>query len=179
MYKYLTIILLSLFLSDIIPAKNINNGFNEKLQIEKARSERVHSSLEAVNFTAAVISNSDVPDSVIKNILSEINQDSIKKYIKSLQDFGERNYNSFNAGRAAQWIRDRYTAMGYSEVSIDSFYLPNQPPFAKNVTAMLPGKKTNEYIIIGAHYDSRGSGSLAPGADDNASGVSASIEIAR
>ncbi len=58
-----------------------------------------------------------------------------------------------------------------------------------NVAAYLPGK-TNEYVIIGAHYDHLGLGdehSLAPsqigtihpGADDNASGTAGVIELAR
>jgi aminopeptidase YwaD len=57
-----------------------------------------------------------------------------------------------------------------------------------NVTAYLPGK-TDEYVIIGAHYDHLGLGdehSLAPsqigtihpGADDNASGTAGVIELA-
>lgn len=58
-----------------------------------------------------------------------------------------------------------------------------------NVLAYLPGK-TNEYIVIGAHYDHLGRGdsnSLAPsqigqihpGADDNASGTAGVLELAR
>lgn len=59
----------------------------------------------------------------------------------------------------------------------------------KNVLAYLPGK-TDEYVIIGAHYDHLGLGnidSLAPsqigqihpGADDNASGTAGVLELAR
>ena len=58
-----------------------------------------------------------------------------------------------------------------------------------NVLAYLPGK-TDEYIIVGAHYDHLGRGdsnSLAPsqigqihpGADDNASGTAGVLELAR
>ena len=58
-----------------------------------------------------------------------------------------------------------------------------------NVMAYLPGE-TNEYVVIGAHYDHLGLGyqsSLAPdkagtphlGADDNASGAAGLLELAR
>jgi hypothetical protein len=60
-----------------------------------------------------------------------------------------------------------------------------------NVIGMLPCQGSDEYIVVGAHYDhlglgGMGSGSRKPdtiavhhGADDNASGVSAVIELAR
>jgi aminopeptidase YwaD len=63
-----------------------------------------------------------------------------------------------------------------------------------NVVAMLPGSdpaRAGEVVIVGAHYDhlgwgGEGSGSMAPdqhaihkGADDNASGTAAMLEIAR
>jgi hypothetical protein len=63
---------------------------------------------------------------------------------------------------------------------------------ARNVIARLPGASPtlrNEYVIVGAHYDHLGyggEGSLAPGetaihngADDNASGTAAVLDIAR
>ncbi len=63
---------------------------------------------------------------------------------------------------------------------------------ARNVAALLPGSDPDlrdEYIIVGAHYDHLGfggDGSLSPdsreihnGADDNASGTAAVMEIAR
>ena len=60
---------------------------------------------------------------------------------------------------------------------------------ASNVAAYLPGS-TDEYLILGAHYDHLGLGGqsslspsnvgeIHPGADDNASGVAAILELAR
>jgi len=58
-----------------------------------------------------------------------------------------------------------------------------------NVLAYLPGK-TDEYVILGAHYDHLGygyhdslapslAGQIHPGADDNASGTAGVLELAR
>jgi hypothetical protein len=58
-----------------------------------------------------------------------------------------------------------------------------------NVAAYLPGE-TDEYVVIGAHYDHLGlgeqfsmspseKGQVHPGADDNASGVAGVLELAR
>lgn len=54
----------------------------------------------------------------------------------------------------------------------------------KNVLGMIPGKLKNEYVLVGAHYDHLGSDAnieddgIFNGADDNASGVSAVLQIA-
>lgn len=54
-----------------------------------------------------------------------------------------------------------------------------------NVLAMLPGKKSDEYVVLGAHFDHIGTDptldgdKIYNGADDNASGVSAALQIAR
>lgn len=55
----------------------------------------------------------------------------------------------------------------------------------QNVLAKIEGKRNDEYVVIGAHYDHLGIDPLLEGdqiyngADDNASGVSAVLQIAR
>ena len=54
-----------------------------------------------------------------------------------------------------------------------------------NVLGLIPGQRTDEYVIIGAHFDHLGvdptleGDPIYNGADDNASGVSAALQIAR
>ena len=55
----------------------------------------------------------------------------------------------------------------------------------RNVLGMIPGKNTKEYVIVGAHFDHLGidpvldGDQIYNGAADNASGVSAVLQIAR
>ena len=55
----------------------------------------------------------------------------------------------------------------------------------RSVLGMIPGKNTKEYVIVGAHFDHLGidpvldGDQIYNGADDNASGVSAVLQIAR
>src|SRR5215467_2322000 len=67
--------------------------------------------------------------------------------------------------------------------------IENTHATVNNVLAYLPGK-TDEYIILGAHYDHLGRGyfdsmapsqigEIHPGADDNASGTAGVLELAR
>lgn len=54
-----------------------------------------------------------------------------------------------------------------------------------NVLGMIPGEQKDEYVIVGAHFDHLGTDPLLAndqiynGADDNASGISAVLQIAR
>lgn len=55
----------------------------------------------------------------------------------------------------------------------------------QNVLGIIPGRRTDEYVVVGAHFDHLGTDPLLAGdniyngADDNASGVSAVLQIAR
>lgn len=54
-----------------------------------------------------------------------------------------------------------------------------------NILGMIPGRKADEYVVVGAHFDHVGSDddlegdNIYNGADDNASGVSAALQIAK
>lgn len=52
---------------------------------------------------------------------------------------------------------------------------------ANNIVAYIPGTDSDEYIVVGAHYDHLGTidNKIYYGADDNASGTAALIEVAK
>lgn len=63
-----------------------------------------------------------------------------------------------------------------------SFKWPGWPQPAENIIAVLPGQELDQYLLIGAHYDHLGlseEGGYYPGADDNAVGTAAVLELAR
>ncbi|HLH44218.1 MAG TPA: M28 family peptidase [Bryobacteraceae bacterium] len=85
-------------------------------------------------------------------------------------------------------LRPRSFALSMLRVELDSD-IRHDSKTVHNVAAYWPGH-TNEYVVIGAHYDHLGLGdehSLAPsqigavhpGADDNASGTAGVVELAR
>ncbi len=55
----------------------------------------------------------------------------------------------------------------------------NEP--AENLIGVMPGTDHNSYLIVSAHYDHLGvkQGAMYRGADDNAAGVAAALELAR
>ena len=85
-----------------------------------------------------------------------------------------RHYASTHNPKAAQFIYERLLSFG-----LNTRYQTNSST-SVNVIAKKTGTKyPNQQFIVCAHYDDMPSGALAPGADDNASGVCAVIEAAR
>lgn len=82
--------------------------------------------------------------------------------------------------KAEQYVYERFQAMGYSDVAYDPFTFGSTS--ARNVVATLPGVETpHRIVIIGGHLDSTSpqSATLAPGANDNASGVAGVLQAAQ
>jgi aminopeptidase YwaD len=71
-------------------------------------------------------------------------------------------------------IQTHLTQAGFT-VQRDAYNTPTLPPGLNLLTTPLPNRPELPLVIIGAHYDSR---LETPGADDNASGVAALLELA-
>jgi len=136
------------------------------------------SSLQAGGQVAsAVVGN----DSLVAAITALVNPDTIRWFIQSLQDFGTRYAGATTRDSVAGWIRSQFLRMGYTDVSFQEFTWSGL--VQKNVVAVLPGPQpSGETVVVGGHHDSNSFGNpmvSAPGADDNASGTAAVLEIAR
>jgi Zn-dependent M28 family amino/carboxypeptidase len=90
-------------------------------------------------------------------------------------EIGERNLWRHEALEAsAGYIEQAFRAAGY-EVASQHYVVHGKA--VRNLEAVLPGAShAAEIVVIGAHYDSVAD---SPGANDNASGVAALLEIAR
>jgi len=101
---------------------------------------------------------------------------NLKKHVVKLCDeIGERNYVYYaSLEEAADYIASEFKRYGY-DLQLQSYDIEGRD--YQNIIATKKGnKRPEEVVIIGAHYDSViGS----PGANDNGSGVSALLELAR
>jgi aminopeptidase YwaD len=123
------------------------------------------------------------------SLLSLVNADSVAWFLQHLQDFGTRNAQADNRYDVAMWIRNQFARFGISNAQVVGFDLPQYEQYGfnnqYNVVATIPGTLApDKYIIVGGHHDSivyDGNNPLitAPGADDNASGTVAALEMAR
>jgi len=118
----------------------------------------------------------------------------IKGHINFLASPELKGRSGYEALVTARYLKSRFKEHGLKPLfENDSYFQPipgNEGPDGKpvllgrNVGAWIPGsdpKFKNEFIIISAHYDHLGvrGGRIFPGADDNASGVSMMLEVAR
>ena len=90
-------------------------------------------------------------------------------------EIGERNiFAHANLERAAAYIQGQFEASRYA-VESQSYTVGGRTH--RNLIVSRPGRSTQEeQIVLGAHYDTNPG---TPGADDNASGVSVLLELAR
>ncbi|MEI6747853.1 MAG: M28 family peptidase [Bacteroidota bacterium] len=112
--------------------------------------------------------------------MAEVNTTLMQSNVQHLQDYGTRNAYSAQGVLAQNWIKQQFESYGLSTTLFD-FTMPSGSA-SDNVIATKTGSLyPNEYVIIGGHYDSYtgSSSNPAPGADDNASGTSGVLEIAR
>ena len=146
-------------------------------------------------------------DARIAAMLRDVDPARIRVYDSTLVAFGTRNTYSDSlsstrgTGAARRWIHAQFSRFsadcgGCLRVEFDTATAatprnPGSPTrFVTNVAAWLKGRDTTRVIVIGGHYDScvcavpangggRDSVSNAPGANDDGSGTSAVIELAR
>jgi hypothetical protein len=129
-------------------------------------------------------------ESLTRKLTDDINADSLASYVGWMEGMGTRFALADNHREVAMAILTRFKTMGYGNTRLDSFMLDRT--YAKirylqwqyNIIATLDGTVFPDSVcIVGAHYDDNlNSGdpfSVDPGANDNASGVAAVLELAR
>ena len=145
----------------------------------------------------------EVRDEKISSFLNEVSAANLEVLIKKLVSFQTRHTLSdtlsktTGIGAARTWIKsefEKYSAAsgGRLQVSYDTFTQPADgrrilsPIILKNVMAILPGSDPDDkrMIMVSGHYDSRVTDVMnikdfAPGANDDASGTAAVMEMCR
>ena len=126
----------------------------------------------------------------ILTMVNNINADSLEADVVWLQDMGTRFALADNHRSVAVKIMNRFIGMGYSDARLDSFLVTktyrniNYEQWQYNVIALIEGTEYPDSLcILGGHYDNNLAADdpfvVVPGANDNASGIAALMEIAR
>jgi hypothetical protein len=157
--------------------------------------------LASAGAHAAPLTDATLParQADVDAIVREISPQRIHAYVDKLVSFGTRHTMSETAsdtrgiGAARRWIKAELERCGAGrlDVQFQSHVHPvanriSRPTEIVNVVATLPGTQAaskDRYYVVSGHYDSRVTDVMnytadAPGANDDASGTAAVIEMA-
>ena len=106
------------------------------------------------------------------------------EYVLASDSLQGRKAGTEFAKKACDYIVKQWKEIGVEPYFDNSFLQPFNSKKFQNVVGKIRGNDSvlkDEYIVVGAHYDHLGviNGKIYNGADDNASGVSTLIELAR
>ncbi len=122
-------------------------------------------------------------DNLVRRCIDLVDNLNIATQIQELEDYGTRYHTTSSARRAVLDLKTKWESLaaGRSDVSIRivNHQSTNMPSLIMTIEGT---EKPDEFVIIGGHIDSTARGNTttnAPGADDNASGISTITEAAR
>ena len=129
-------------------------------------------------------------EELIVDLTESIDSDSLEADVKWLQAMGTRFALAENHKTVADAIKKRFLLMGYRNAASDSFLIRKTyrnvayEQWQYNVYAFIRGVEYPDSLcIVGGHYDNAVIAgdpfAVVPGANDNASGTAAVLEIAR
>lgn len=132
-------------------------------------------------LVGASSSNNDI----LGDVIASVSGSEMLETIQHMENFGSRAFHLEGADMAAEYIYERFLDLGL-DVSFQNFSFGSWT--SMNVVAVKNGTQPGAgTLLFGAHYDSENSMATdlasseslaAPGADDDASGVAAVIELA-
>ena len=130
--------------------------------------------------------NCQIPDSIIQSILNQTNLDSLTNTVEILsgEKYWMTNDTSYRIISRFQYhshneIAKEFIKYKFECLALDT-YEQRYSNTGKNIYALQRGSLyPDKFYVICAHYDDISPVTIAPGADDNASGVAAVIEAAR
>jgi hypothetical protein len=125
-----------------------------------------------------------MPDPAVAARVAAVNP---QRWFSAVQDLAGFDRSSYGTGidAARDWLAQQFGAAGLSvQLQTFSFSHFGAGATVENVVAHLPGSELpDEWIVVAGHYDSRNasvtSTNTTPGAEDNASGCSGVLEVAR
>lgn len=160
-------------------------GFNGQIPVGNVLPDAVGTALPGVSTDLA-------------NMAQQVDIDRLMAHVMNLQNFYTRHVNSpmnnpsMGIGAARNYIFEQFqiiqqTSSGRFTAILQEFDMTYNSVRSRqsNVVGVLQGTEPGAgFLIVGAHYDSINTNfsdaeGFAPGANDNASGVAALIELAR
>ncbi|MBK8204837.1 MAG: M20/M25/M40 family metallo-hydrolase [Bdellovibrionales bacterium] len=133
----------------------------------------------------------EIKDRIIKELLPRANPQNIRNWVVKMSDnslWPTRYHLSANNNAVSAWIQQEFQKLAAGRADVKVTLVSHQNTPQKSVEVLIGGTGANKskFVVLGGHQDSiNGQGSrnnpeaIAPGADDNASGVASLLEAFR
>lgn len=118
---------------------------------------------------------------IVTSLIAELATSNLEKTIGDLSAFPDRFHENDTGKEASEWIRDLWQSYAKERPDVKVELISHERTPQPSVMLTIPGAKSpDEQVILGGHLDSINlKGGLAPGADDNASGIAVLSEVIR
>lgn len=131
-------------------------------------------------FCISLLSNAQSFIQAYQDRANQVTQNNINTYLQEFENLGVKKTGSVANANTLTWIKNKYLSFGYvtSQIVEDpySFNSGGGTINSKNLVITKTGTKyPNTFVIICGHFDSI----VGPGVNDNGSGTSVILEIAR
>lgn len=150
--------------------------------IYKSSEQEALSSLSKSKKSNRVLDFTINQDALVNSAIAKVNADNIKSHIQVLEAYGTRRHNTAQAQTSVQDLKAKWegliAATGRTDLSVRIVNHVGTP--MPSLIFTINGNATpEEYIIVGGHMDTISSSAVAPGADDDASGIATVTEMIR
>lgn len=125
---------------------------------------------------AGIFANSQTFNQNYADVSNLVSQTNVNTYLQEFEGLGVKTTGSTANNNAYNWLKSKYLSFGYSEAEITRDNFTYNGNSTSNLIVTKTGTKyPNIYIIVCGHYDTI----TGTGTNDNGSGVSVILEVAR
>ncbi|MBZ4415659.1 M20/M25/M40 family metallo-hydrolase [Myxococcus sp. RHSTA-1-4] len=118
----------------------------------------------------------------VNALVAGLQEPNIRNTITQLSSYTTRYHTSSTGTTAANWLKSHWESLanGRTDVTVELYTHPSTVTTQPSVIMTIQGTTLpSEVVVLGGHLDSTSSGSTAPGADDDASGIATLTEVIR
>tara|TARA_B100000809_G_scaffold34084_1_gene29910 strand:- start:20125 stop:21294 length:1170 start_codon:yes stop_codon:yes gene_type:complete len=130
--------------------------------------------LTLISIFIGTIVNAQSYNNFYGDIVNNYSSDTIHKYLVEFENLGIKEHGTPALQNTLDWLVEKYTNYGYSDIEIDTFNYAAQDDYNLIITKQ-GSVYPNTYVIIDGHYDTRS----GTGTNDNGTGTAIIMEVAR
>lgn len=118
--------------------------------------------------------SAQVSDPFYQSVVNLVSYDTVLSHLQHLESLGVKQPGTAALQNTKNWLVSKYQSFGYNNIVLDNFTYSGNT--LTNVVVTTTGSLyPNTYLIVSGHYDTK----TGTGTNDNGSGVSIMLEVAR